>query len=106
MDPKATADKGVSYGVQDYAAAVENMLLATTALGYATVWIEGVLRREDRIRRLGELLGVPQDCEVRVILPIGKPREERLQGQKKSFGERAWYNRYGGRVTASRQGPA
>ena len=37
----------ISFADEDCAASVENMLLAITALGYATVWLDGVLRRED-----------------------------------------------------------
>lgn len=33
--------------VEDVAAATENMLLAITALGYGSVWIEGTLRRAE-----------------------------------------------------------
>ena len=52
MDPDATIDKGLLFGVEDYGAAVENILLAVTAMGYATVWMDGVLRRENRARRV------------------------------------------------------
>ena len=96
MDPMATADKEFSFGVEDYAAAVENMLLAITALGYASVWIDGVLRRENRAEKNSELLGIPKDKKVRVILPLGAPVEVREQKEKKGFNERAWYNTYGG----------
>ena len=36
----------MSFGAEDCAAAVANMLLAITAVGYATVWTDGALRRE------------------------------------------------------------
>ena len=36
----------MSFPAEDCAAAVENMLLAIAALGYATVWIDGALRAE------------------------------------------------------------
>jgi len=94
MDPHAAPDKEFDFGVEDYAAAVENVLLAATALGYASVWIDGVLRRENRAARLGELLGIPRGREVRVLLPVGVPAEARAQRERKPFGERAWFNRY------------
>ena len=94
MDPHATKDKELCFGIEDYAAAVENVLLAATALGYASVWIDGVLRRDGRAARIGTLLGIPGELEVRVLLPIGAPAEERAQREKKPFGERAWFNRY------------
>lgn len=88
--------KDLYFGIEDYGAAVENILLAVTALGYGTVWIDGSLRREKRAERLGDLLGVPERYKVRVVLPLGVPAEEKAQNEKKSFDERAWYNRYGG----------
>ena len=92
MDPDATPQKDFRFGVEDYAAAVENMLLAVTALGYATVWMDGLLRREGRAARVGALLGVPAAREVRVILPLGAPLEAGTQKEKKPFVERAWFN--------------
>ncbi|MBN2477527.1 MAG: nitroreductase family protein [Pirellulales bacterium] len=86
----------LSFAAEDCAAAVENMLLAITALGYATVWLDGVLRSEDRVARLGELLGVPEGKAVRILLPIGVPAEPGTQKKKLPFDQRAWFNRYGG----------
>ena len=54
MDPMATSDKAYTFGVEDYAAAVENMLLAIQALGYATVWIDGALRRDGVARKVAK----------------------------------------------------
>jgi len=89
--------EGHSFQVEDCAAAVENMLLAVTALGYATVWIDGWLRVENRARHIGELLGVPAGKTVRVLLPIGVPTENRSQMEKKPFEARAWFDRFGGK---------
>jgi nitroreductase len=90
MDTSPTG-RELQFGIEDYSAAVENMLLAVTALGYATVWIDGSLRREDRAKRIGDLLGVPEIFEVRVVLPLGIPAEEGSQNEKKPFSERAWF---------------
>ena len=43
--------EGYSFQLEDCAAAVENMLLAVTALGYATVWIDGWLKLEKRAEK-------------------------------------------------------
>ncbi|MCX7029878.1 MAG: nitroreductase family protein [Spirochaetes bacterium] len=104
MDPDATADKEFRFGIEDYAAAAENMLLAVTALGYATVWLDGMLRREDRAAKVGALLGVPASREVRVILPIGVPAELGVQREKKPFAERAWFNAWAAPASPSRTG--
>lgn len=93
-DPTAIYE-GYNFQIEDCAAAVENMLLAITALGYATVWIDGWLRVENRAERIGELLGVPSTKRIRVLLPIGVPVEEWPQKDKLPFERRAWFNRYG-----------
>lgn len=85
-----------SFAVEDCAAAVENMFLAITALGFATVWIDGWLRRDGRADEIGRMLGLPPEKTVRVLLPIGEPAETRQQKEKKRFEERAFYNRYRG----------
>jgi nitroreductase len=87
----------LSFAAEDCAAAVENMLLAITALGYATVWLDGVLRMEDRAARIGRLLGVPAEQTVRILLPIGVPAEPGEQRERFAFDQRAWFNRYGAR---------
>ena len=95
IDPRPVLP-GMSFAVEDCAAAVENMLLAITALGYATVWLDGVLRRDDIAGRIARLLGVPADKAVRIVLPLGVPTEPGKQMEKLPMGQRAWFNRYGG----------
>ncbi|MGI6418858.1 MAG: nitroreductase family protein [Thermoguttaceae bacterium] len=93
-DPRPTF-YGHSFHAEDCAAAVENMLLAITALGYATVWLDGVLRLDDVADRLAALLGVPSGKIVRIVLPLGVPAEAVAQKEKLPFETRAWFNRYG-----------
>ncbi len=88
--------EGYSFQVEDCAAAVENMLLAITALGYGSVWIDGWLRGEGRAEKIGGLLGLPGEKVIRVLLPVGVPAEEGPRKEKKPFRERAWYNRWNG----------
>ena len=87
--------EGFEFQVEDCAAAVENMLLVTTALGYASVWIDGWLRREDRNEKIGQLLGAPDSKIVRILLPIGVPAKEVRGPEKMPFAERAFFNKYG-----------
>jgi len=87
----------ISFAVEDCAAAVENMLLAITALGYATVWLDGALRADEIAARVGRLLGVPPGRSVRILLPLGVAVEPGAQKEKLPFGQRAWFNRYPGR---------
>jgi nitroreductase len=90
-DPEATYE-GFSFQVEDCAAAVENMLLAITAMGYASVWIDGWLMVENRAEKIASLLGVPEDKIVRIILPVGVAAEEKSQPEKMPFEQRACIN--------------
>jgi nitroreductase len=91
----AAAYEGMSFVVEDCAAAVENMLLAITALGYASVWVDGWLRVEQRAQKIGTMLGLPESKIIRIILPIGVPSEQWPQRERKPFDQRAWFNHYG-----------
>ena len=86
--------EGLAFEVEDCAAAVENMLLAVTALGYASVWVDGWLRREGRNEKIGQLLGAPDSKIVRILLPVGVPEKEVRGPEKMVFDERAWFNQY------------
>ena len=96
MDTSAADRREYFFGVEDYAASCENMLLAITSLGLAAVWIDGALRRDERAAKIGKLLGVSETYEVRVVLPLGDPEEQWPQKEKKPFEARAWFNRFGG----------
>jgi nitroreductase len=95
VDPRPVYEN-LAFTDEDCAACVENMLLAITALGYASVWLDGVLRRDDKAARVGRLLGVPKGKDVRILLPLGVPAEPAVQREKLPFAQRAWFNRYGG----------
>ena len=94
-DPRPVVGQ-LSFMVEDCAASVQNMLLAVTALGYATVWLDGVLRTEDRAARIGKLLGVPEGKQVRILLPVGVAAKPEKQKEKLPLNQRAWFNKYGG----------
>ena len=67
MDPSSR------WWVEDGAAAVENMLIASTALGYGSCWLEGyTLPREEEFKTL---LGIPKDRRLLTLVPIGVPVE-------------------------------
>ena len=81
------------FATQDYAAAIENMLLAIAALGYQSCWYEGHITDADRIGdKIARILHVPDDYELVCMLPVGIAEEEPREPQKKPFGERAWLN--------------
>lgn len=45
---------------------------------------------------MAQLLGVPEDLNVAVYLPIGIPDSAVPAPKKMAFEERAWFNGYGG----------
>lgn len=84
------------FATQDYSAAIENMLLAITALGYQSCWYEGHITDDDRIGdRIARILCVPSDYELVCILPVGVAETEPTGPKKQPFEERAWFNEYG-----------
>lgn len=84
------------FAEQDYAAAIENMLLATVALGYESCWIEGHITDADRIGdQMARILGVPEEYELVAFLPIGVAEEAVKAVPKRPFEERAWFNGFG-----------
>ena len=81
------------FATQDYSAAIENMLLAITALGYQSCWYEGHITDTDRIGdRMAAILGVPEDYELVCILPVGIAETVPPAPKKLPFEERAWFN--------------
>jgi len=85
----------VTFYKEDYSAAVQNIYLAATALGYATCWLDGVLRRDGIADKISDLLNVPDNLITCVLLPIGIPEDEITHRDKKQFNKRACYNKYG-----------
>ena len=82
-----------TFFVQDYAAAIENILLAAVSLGYESCWVEGQVTDVDNIgRKMADVLGVPEEYELVCYLPIGKAIEKTQQPIKQAFAERAWFN--------------
>jgi len=65
MDPSSR------WWLEDASAAVQNMLLASTSLGYGTCWLEGrTLPREAEFKAV---LGVPDDRRLITLVSIGAP---------------------------------
>ncbi len=94
------------FAVQDYAAAIENMLLMAVALGYQSCWYEGHITDTDRIGdRMAQILGVPKEYDLVCFLPVGKAAGEPLAPKKKDFSERAFFNGFGTGADGVRQGP-
>ena len=64
-------DDSARFWLEDGAAAVTNMLIAATALGYGSCWLQGsTLPHEEEFKAL---LGVPEDRRLLTLVPIGVP---------------------------------
>lgn len=93
LTQKIIAYRDRCFSVQDYSAAIENMLLAINALGYQSCWYEGHVTDEDRIGyKMAKILGVPDDYDLVCVLPVGVAETEPKGPKKKPFEERAWFN--------------
>jgi nitroreductase len=85
MDPSSR------WWLEDGAAAVENMLIAATALGYGSCWLEGyTLPREEEFKAL---LGIPKAKRLLTLVPIGVPAEWPTKA-KKPLAEVLHWERY------------
>ena len=93
LTQKIIAYRDMCFHVQDYAAAIQNMLLAAVELGYQSCWYEGHITDSDAIgKKMADILGVPNDYELVCFLPIGVASQPIKYVDKKPFSERAWFN--------------
>ena len=93
LSRKINAYRDRCFAIQDYSAAIENMLLAIVELGYQSCWYEGHITDEDRIcDKIAKILNVPEGYDVVCILPVGKAADDFHAPSKKSFGERVKFN--------------
>ncbi len=82
-----------TFYVQDYAAAIENMLLAIADLGYESCWIEGHVTDTDRIGdQMARILGVPEEYQLVCFLPVGLAAEDAKTPAKLPLESRYSYN--------------
>lgn len=93
LTQKIYAYRDRCFHVQDYSAAVENMLLACVELGYQSCWVEGHITDTDQIgQQMARILNVPEGYELVCFLPVGIAAEPLKRASKKPFEERAWFN--------------
>ena len=86
MDPSSR------WWVEDGSAAIENILIASTALGYGSCWLEGwTLPREDELKGM---LGIPEGKRLLTLIPIGVPVAWPAK-EKKPLEEVMYWERYG-----------
>jgi len=87
--------KETDYSKEDYSAATENMLLAATALGYASVWLDYILTDRSVQQAYLSVLEAPDNFLLPVILPVGIPDGEGSRRKKIPIEKRMFYNIFG-----------
>jgi nitroreductase len=76
---------------EDGSAAVQNMLIAATALGYGSCWLQGyTMPREKEFKKL---LEIPEDRRLLTLVPIGVPVQWPVK-DKKSLDQVIHWERY------------
>lgn len=79
-------DQGDMYdAVKDHQAAgacIENMLLATEALGLGAVWLGQILQNKENVRRR---LGLPEGLDLMAVIAIGHPDRRDQQSPRKAL---------------------
>ena len=96
-EQKVNEAKGAAhfhFDTEDYAAAVENIMLAITALGYAGVWMDGMSRMSGKDAEIARILQVPEGKTVRTVIPFGVPTGPVRQREKKPFDERVVWEHF------------
>ena len=91
-DLKRAHDRQLSYLLQDCSAAIENLLLAASALGLGACWL-GVHPREDRVQHLRRLLRIPDPVLPIAAIAIGWPAESpppRTRYRKAAVHRESW----------------
>lgn len=73
-DLQRAHDGQLSYLLQDCSAAIENLLVAASVLGLGACWL-GVHPREDRVRHIRSLLGIPDPVLPVSVIALGWPAE-------------------------------
>jgi len=95
-DPSAQKSQW-NFELEDYSAAAAQMLLAATALGYVSLWLDSPFFDEGKQKAAIKVLGAPEHYHLRVVLPIGLPDGDGSRREKMAFEDRVSYRRFGGK---------
>jgi len=80
---------------ENYSAAMQNILLAATALGYSSLWLDYPYFDEGRQHAAKKVLGIPEECRLWATIPIGKPDGPGSRRDKLPLESRLFYGNYG-----------
>ncbi len=73
------------YAQIDLSASVENLLLEADALGLGAVWL-GIAPIAERMKKVREVLNIPENLEAFAVIPCGYPRHISVQQDRYDAG--------------------
>ena len=80
------------FWLEDGSAAIENILLAATAMGYGSTWLQGYTEPSEE--KFKQLLGVPAEKRLLTLIPVGVPAAWPTQ-EKKPLEEILYWEKFG-----------
>jgi len=80
----------MNFEKEDYSAAMQNILLAATALGYSSLWLDSPYFNPENEKKVRLLLNASDDYKLWAVIPIGKPMGEGSRREKLPFEERVF----------------
>ncbi|MCL2372577.1 MAG: nitroreductase family protein [Defluviitaleaceae bacterium] len=80
---------------EDYSAAVTQMLLAATAQGYSSLWLDSPYFDAANRAKATQVLGAPDTMYLWAVLPVGKPKGEGSRRGRMAFEDRVSYGKFG-----------
>ena len=102
LTQRINAYRDKCFAVQDYSAAIQNMLLTIVDMGYQSCWFEGHITDDDKIcDKMAQILNVPDSYELVCYLPVGIAESDPMPPKKKAFEERAWFNSFESKINRS-----
>jgi len=82
-----------NFEIEDYSAAAAQMLLAATAMGYVSLWLDNPFFDEKNQKAALLALGASERYNLRVVLPVGLPDGKGSRRSKLTFDERVYYGK-------------
>ena len=86
--------QGISFELEDYSAACQNICLAATALGYSTLWLDSPFFVEENQKAAVKLLNAPAGFNLKVVVPVGIPDGLGSRREKQPLSSRMHYIKF------------
>ena len=93
-DGNTQIGKPYNFEVEDYSAACEHILLAATAMGYSTLWLDSPYFEEEKEKAALSLLNAPEGFQLWVVIPIGLPDGAGSRREKQPLSSRLHYIKF------------